>query len=264
MANLIHYGYAKEYMLLHVPWVPLYTRFAKESLPSSIRPGFYDHTTNSVLWLGHFKSQNATLLNKLDLKTDKDYTWSAREVTPAGSKLTDLVDHGIARPVYAAESVYSLIEQIKYHSTAGRCKAMVCVDGVNGMFYTPREVWREDKSMVPHTHITFFEAFKQMFKNDWSGGVVIGTVDKLALPAEYRESDFPRYLLNKEGWEMFDPFIPIHVENYTSQEVQTTIDYYLDRKWLQHPMAGSEKGRQELEYLSTKNPLWLMKLANAR
>jgi hypothetical protein len=52
--------------------------------------------------------------------------------------------------------------------------------------------------------------------------------------------------------------------NYTSQEVQTTIDYYLERKWLAHPKAGSEEGRLELEYLSTKNPRVLMELCNYR
>jgi len=121
-----------------------------------------------------------------------------------------------------------------------------------------------------------------------TGGVVACTVDKLAIQSEYRESDLPRYLLNKDvmltnitstginillrltsldylkGWETFDPFVPIRVENFNSQEVQTMIDYYLDRKWLQHPEAGSDTGRIELEYLSTRNPLSLMQLCSSR
>jgi len=73
----------------------------------------------------------------------------------------------------------------------------------------------------------------------------------------------PLYCISK-GWEDFDPFVPVHIDNYTSLEVQTTIDYFLDRRWLQHPKAKSEEGRLELEYLSTKNPLTLMKLCNSR
>ena len=67
-----------------------------------------------------------------------------------------------------------------------------------------------------------------------------------------------------QGWEEMDPFVPVHVENYTPQEVQTTIDYFLERKWLQHPEAGSEKARKELEYVSTRNPKTLRELCASR
>lgn len=72
------------------------------------------------------------------------------------------------------------------------------------------------------------------------------------------------YFVFHKGWDAFDPFIPIHVGKYTSQEVQTTIDYYLERKWLGHPRAGTEEGRLELEYLSARNPEYLMRLCCSR
>jgi len=67
-----------------------------------------------------------------------------------------------------------------------------------------------------------------------------------------------------QGWEDFDPFVPIHVDVYSPQEVQTTIDYYLERKWLAHKDAGSEMARKELDTLSVRNPHTLMQLCTYR
>ena len=39
--------------------------------------------------------------------------WSKREVTPAGSKLTDLIDLGLNRAKYASGCVAALIAEIK-------------------------------------------------------------------------------------------------------------------------------------------------------
>lgn len=89
-------------------------------------------------------------------------------------------------------------------------------------------------------------------------------MDRIATNDQPRDSDLPRNLLGKEGWEVFDPFVPIYVPDYTSSEVQTTIDYFLERKWLGHPSAGSEEARLELEYLSTRNPYELNILCSSR
>jgi small subunit ribosomal protein S29 len=86
-----------------------------------------------------------------------------------------------------------------------------------------------------------------------------------------KDNDYPKHVhkipyacLLFQGWEEFDPFVPVFVDVYSSQEVQTIIDYYLERKWLQHPLAGTEKARKELEFLSTRNPQTLMELCNSR
>jgi len=264
MGSLVHYTYAQEYVLVNVPWAPLWTRFHKEVVQSQNREGYFDHTVNSVAWLSQFKIQNTNLLNKLDLKSSKAYQWSKREETVAGSPLMDIVEHGISRPVHAAECIHSLVTELKAMSSAGRCKTAVIIDGVNTFYYECIKLKRPDRSLIPPTMITVFEAFKELIKPDWTGGVVICSVDKLAVQSEFRETDLPRYLLTKEGWEQFDPCVPVFVDKYSSQEAQSTLDYYLERKWLQHPLAGSEEGRLELEYLSTRNPLVLMDLCNSR
>jgi len=92
--HLVHYGHCKGYILVNVPWgmshkleanrrilqgyklicygsiciVPLWTRHFKEIVASTTRPGFYDHTTNAVMWLSHFRSQNSALLAKLEVR----------------------------------------------------------------------------------------------------------------------------------------------------------------------------------------------------
>jgi small subunit ribosomal protein S29 len=265
MANLVHYGHSAGYLLVHIPWIATWTRSAKETVASTERPGFIDHTVDSVFWLTFFRHQNAKLLGESDIKTANTYDWSKRESTPAGSSITDIIDHGIARPVHAAECIYALIKEIKIASSEKRIKTMVAIDGVNGMFMDPGpRIRRQDKTIVPYQNITVFEGFKQLLTSDWSGGVVITTVDKLAFAGHQREADTPRFLLGKDGWEHMDPFIPVHVDRYSHQELQTTIDYYLERKWLQHPRAGTKEARQELETISVRNPYVLMQLCNSR
>lgn len=142
---------------------------------------------------------------------------------------------------------------------------MVLIDSVNAFYHDAPYIKRSDKTVVPYQDFTVFNAFKESFKTDWTNGVVITTVDQFSIHTKNREdSDLPRALLNKDGWEAFDPFVPIHQDKYTSQEVQTTIDYYLDRKWLQHPRADSAEARLELEVISLKNPYQLMELSNYR
>jgi len=264
---MVHYGYLKGFILVHFPWIPLWTSWVKELVPSLNKEGFFNHTVDAVAWLVHFKTQNIELIQKLNLVTGKDYEWNKREMTPKNSPLLDLIEHGISRPAHASECFSALVEELKEQSSQKKCKTMVLADGINSIYYfnTRRLRIKENRrKIISPTHITAFEAMENIMKPDWSGGVVIVTVDTLATGHDERESDLPRYLLKREGWELFDPFVPIEVHNYTSQEVQTTIDYYLERKWLGHPGCSTEEGRLELEYLCTKNPLTLMTICNSK
>lgn len=44
---------------------------------------------------------------------------------------------------------------------------MVLIDGVNAFYYDSWRIRRPDRTEVPCTQITLFEAFKQAFKPDW-------------------------------------------------------------------------------------------------
>jgi len=113
LTHVLHYGMNAGYLLVHVPWVPNWFRKFKEIAPSALHPNKYDLPIESAEWLKHFNSQNSGLLKELDLKTTETYTWSKREITPAGSKLTDLIDLGLNRIKYATGCVSVLISEIK-------------------------------------------------------------------------------------------------------------------------------------------------------
>jgi len=260
LAHVLHYGKSAGYLLVHVPWVPNWFRKFKEVVPSVLHPNKYDLPFESVEWLKHFSSQNSELLKELDLKTTEIYTWSKREITPAGSKLTDLIDLGLSRTKYATGCVASLISEIKKSTINKNCRTLVVIDGYNGFFSPKTRALREDKSVILPSEFVLTEAFLSVTKNDWNNGAVVLSVDATAHPGELRESHLPRYLLNKEGFEIVDPFIPVEVSNYTEKEIHSQIDYYIDRQWLQQPKAHTKQGREELHFTSGFHPYTLMQL----
>jgi len=90
--------------------------------------------------------------------------------------------------------------------------------------------------------------------------VCILSVDKIAMTEGHMDSYMPRYLLGQEGFEHLDPFVPIHVDNYTDKEFHSYISYYLDRHWINKTPQGFE---EQLKFMSNKNPYALMQLVRA-
>ena len=84
--------------------------------------------------LKNFKQANLERLSDPKLVTHKDYTWSVREKTLAGSPLMDVIDIGCERLAFAADAVNVLIRELKLNCSAGNCKLMVVCDGVNSLF----------------------------------------------------------------------------------------------------------------------------------
>ena len=62
---------------------------------------------------------------------------------------------------------------------------------------------------------------------------------------------------------MLDPFVPVYVDKFNDAELNNFINYYAEKKWLQHPEATSPDGRQELKYMSCNNGFELMDMINA-
>lgn len=257
LAHVLHYGFQNEFLLVHVPWVPNWMKRPKETANSATFEGFIDLPFDAAAWLIHFKTQNGTLLPKLDLKTTKDYVWSKRETTPAGSTLSELIEHGITRVKFASDTISALLSEIKQYSTAGKCKVMVGIDGYNAFFHDKTRILAENKSKVSPDKVTLTKPFLDITNYDWTNGVCILAVDRIALTEERMDSSLPRYQLGKEGFEHCDPFIPIQVRNYSEEEYENCIAYYLDRKWIQNTTEGFAN---ELKHLSSKNPYNLMNI----
>lgn len=260
LSHLLHYGHEQGFVLVHVPWVPNWFKKPKECANSTTREGCIDLPIDAAAWLIHFKAQNAHLLPSLDLRCTRDYVWSKRETTAAGATLLELIEHGIARIKFAADTVAVLLEELKQHSTAGRCRTMVAIDGYNAFFY-PRTLIRTDrKEPVAPAQVSLTRPFVDITAADWCNGVCVLAVDRLALDAQRQESEMPRYLLGKEGWEHLDPMVPVHVDNYSEQEFQSCLDYYVNRRWIQQTGAGFE---EELRFLSGGNPYALMQMCRS-
>ena len=255
LAHMLHYGHSMGFLLVHVPWAPYWFKHPKESGNSTSQEGLLDLPLDAAAWLIHFKAQNMDLLTKLDLKCSKDYVWSKRETTPAGSKLVELIDHGINRVKFSSDAIAALLGEIKKQSTEGKLKTMVVIDGFNSFFYPQTMVLNDNKQAVTPEQITLTQPFRDITSYDWCNGVCILSVDKMGMLGWERESVLPRYLLGKEGFEHLDPFIPIKIDAYSDKEFDSCVSYYVNRRWIQNVTEGFDK---ELKFLSNNNPYDLM------
>lgn len=260
LAHLLHYGYEKGFVLVHVPYVPYWFKHPKEVGASTTKEGFMDLPLDAAAWLLHFKAQNSEILGKLDLKVSQDYVWSKRETTPAGSKMIELVDHGINRVKFASDAIEALLGELKKQSTEGKLKTMVLIDGYNSFFYPETRIFGDHKVMIPPEKVTLTKPFIDITNYDWCNGICVLTVDKIGMLGWERESPLPRYLLGKEGFEHLDPFVPIKIGNYNEKEFESCINYYMNRRWIQNIEPGFDK---ELKFLSDSNPYKLMDICKS-
>lgn len=265
LAHLLHYGYQNGYILVHVPWVANWMKQPKEianaTAISEEQPERYvDLPFDAAAWLLHFKTQNTQLLTSLNLKTTQDYVWSKREVTTLGSGLLELMEHGIARVKFATGTIKALLSELKRHASENRCKVMVAIDGFNAFFHPITRILVENKQRVLPEQVSLTEPFLDICKYDWNNGVCLLTVDKIAMTEGYMDSYMPRYLLGKKGFEHLDPFVPIHVTDYSDKEFHNCIQYYVDRHWIQTNASDFE---EQLKYLSNKNPYTLMRMTRS-
>uniref|UniRef100_U5ESZ8 Small ribosomal subunit protein mS29 n=1 Tax=Corethrella appendiculata TaxID=1370023 RepID=U5ESZ8_9DIPT len=262
LAHLIHFCYQQEFVIVHVKWVPDWFKKPKETSNSTTNEGCIDLPIDAASWLLHFKTQNAKILAKLNLKTTRDYVWTKRETTPADSSLFELIDHGINRVKFACDTIAALTAELKHHANSGNCKVMVAVDGYNAFFHPYTRILGDNKVKMTPDKITLTKPFLDLTMPDWKNGVCVLIVDKLTLKSdeEPEASELPLFLLGRTGFEHIDPFIPIRTDDYNAKEYESCINYYLDRKWIQNCESGFDK---ELEFLSGKNPFRLMELCKS-
>ncbi|XP_006622472.1 28S ribosomal protein S29, mitochondrial isoform X1 [Apis dorsata] len=256
LLHLIHYGLVKHFIVVYLPWVRNWFRYAREVSESPLIPGKLDLPQLSAAWLKYLNYLNETSLSQYNLKTTKEYTWSQKEVTKCGETLSNLIKFGIERTKFACGVVNALLDELKLASTAGKCKTLVIIDGFNAFTSTITHVCDENHKYVPPEKISITSAFYNIVNYDWCNGAAILTVDKRA-NKDRKDSDYPKYLLGKKGFEHLDPFLPIHVENYSKEEFKTILEYYKDRKWIRNI---SPLGIKELELLSNRHPVTLWRL----
>uniref|UniRef100_A0A7G3AB76 Small ribosomal subunit protein mS29 n=1 Tax=Lutzomyia longipalpis TaxID=7200 RepID=A0A7G3AB76_LUTLO len=260
MAHLLHFGMENGFVIVHVPWVANWLKRPRELVSLNEPEGFHDMPLDAAAWLIHFKTQNQPLLAQPELTVSKEYVWSPRESTPKGATLLELVEHGINRMKFASGTIEALLQELKILSTAGKCRTMVAIDGFNAFLVKKTTLQGLYKKRIPPEKITIVKPFLDIVNQDWQNGVCILTVDKMAVERGTTENELPFNLLGREGFELLDPFVPIHVGDYTEKEYYSCIEYYLNRRWIQNRQDGYD---EELKYLSAKNPFKLMQLCSS-
>ena len=289
LSHITHYGHSQGFITMTFSQIKKWMTRYYEVAPSTYKPGHVDHIMNSNIFLKNFKQANLELLSEPGMVTHKEYVWSAREKTPAGSPLMDIIEMGCERLAFAADALNIVIRELKINCNEGNCKLMVVCDGVNSLFSEQtlvnkeRKEWKNGpwapdsnwiKSCAKVNECTVLRNFKKLFMNDYKNAVIVASacVGAKIYPVEDKpdpghrwyisrerqmvpnpDSHLPFNLLGEEGWRLFDPFVPIEVENYSESELDAMISYYIERRWIKEE-AGSRGGRQEIHFLTGRNP----------
>ncbi|KRY18046.1 28S ribosomal protein S29, mitochondrial [Trichinella patagoniensis] len=259
LCQALHWAYMNDFIICHVPFARKWIHNFKEVSISTWKSGRIDMPLDAAAWLEVFKRRNEARITALGMKTSKDYVWGARDSTKCDEPLMSVVELGIARPKFATDCVGVLLKELKLNATNEKCKLFVSVDCVNS-FFTLSRVKRADKTFAEASCLSLVHAFKKMLKNDWNNGIVVVTVDSRQYLYLERPSYLPLFLLGREGFELLEPFVPIHIEKYTEAEARSYIEYMIAKNWIQHEKARREEGQLELMHLSDFNPLLLDKL----
>lgn len=267
MALNIHYCSLNDWVIVHLPWAGRLIRVnewhpKKQALESSFRPGRLDVAEDAVEILTQFRIQNQASFKKLDLKTTQEYIWTKREKADVGTPLDEIINFGLNRFKFAADVVGVLFKELRQQASTKGFKVLVSVGGINALFVP----WDAKNCIKKNVHtkihpseLTMIHHFKRMLTPNWCGGAAIGNLIKQANNLDSRESILPRYLLQQDGFEHLDPFVPIHVPEYSEKEARSVIEYFIDRNWLQHEKANTEQGIQELLFVSQRNGFDLQK-----
>lgn len=269
-AHLLHYAAVNNWIIVSKEYAAHWVKRPKDHTQNASDETLIDSPIDAAVWLQHFRVLNAKRLKELNLTATQTYKWSEREVTEKGEPLTNIVDHGVERMKHACDCMAALLQEIKMQTDAGRMKTMVIIKGVN-CFWQDTYLRRLDKSYIPAKDLTIVRHIKEILKNDWRNAAIVVSVDEVALSLKHLGFThenvpcyYPKYLLGLEGFEFFEPFLPVYVPEYSEKEIDSCLDYYIDRGFIQNPKGWTEEGRAELKFLSGYNPRELLKILRWR
>lgn len=255
LTHLLHYLHLKqEHFIIHIREMKKFTRSPWEFNESTSRPGRIDTPMNAAILLQQFRIQNAKLLEKHkdSLICSKDYTWSLRETTKAGEPLANIAEHGVNRIIHSSDCVAVLFKELMLASDAGKIKLASILDNVRFLFLREAGVLKHvDLKKVLVDEITVARAVKKLIKGSYKNGLVLATCDdKLSR----KQNQTPQEAIGQEGWEYFDPFLPINVPKYSRKEFESCMNMYQDVGWLVRPESRTQEARDEIRFVSGLNP----------
>jgi len=294
MAHLTHFGHQEGFITMTFSQIKKWLTKYYDVAPSTYTPGSVDHIVNSNIFLKNFRQANSNQLSSPKLLTHREYVWSVREKTPAGAPLSEVLDIGCERLPFSADALNVIIRELKLNCNEGNCKMMVVCDGVNSLFadstlvhkekkawvrgpYHPDGDWMQNVAKVDECSV--LKNMKKLFSNDYKNSVIVASVctgatvkktdpeitwwkSKQLLMKPDLDSHLPFSLLGEEGWRLFDPFLPVEVEAFTESELDSMIDYYIERGYLGKE-CDSRAARQEIHFLTGRNPGDFFKFSNS-
>lgn len=264
LVHLQHYLHLKRtHIVLNIRDIKRFTRSPYGIEESTSRPGRIDTPLNSAILLQRFKTMNTPLLENYNdtLVCSTDYRWSVREVTKAGEPLIKVADHGINRINHASDCVAVLIKELMLAADDGKIKLASFIDNVRFLFTFEAGILRhKDKKKVYIDEITVARALKKLVKSSHRNGLVVASCDNKFVKTQNQK---PRDVLGEEGWEHFDPFIPIKQPVFDRKEFESFMNHYQDIGWFCRPESHTIDARDEIRFISGMNPLEITKVCRA-
>jgi len=255
LTHLLHYLHVKkDYFIIHIREMKKFTRSPWDYNPSASRAGRFDTPLNAALQLRQFKIQNADLIetHKDVLICKRDYEWSSRETTKAGESIFNIADHGVSRVNHASDCVAVLFKELMEYADEGKIKLASVLDNVRFLFLRQCGVLLSpDRKRILVDEMTVARAIKKLIKGNYKNSLVLATCDdKLSS----KQNQTPQEVLGQEGWDHFDPFLPISVPIYTRKEFESCMNFYQDIGWLARPVSRTIEARDEIRFVSGMNP----------
>lgn len=255
LTHLLHYLYLRQdHFIIHIREMKKFTLSPWEFKESDSRPGRFDTPMNAALLLQQFRVQNADLIEKYrdTLVCKKDYTWSIREKTTAGESIFAVAEHGVNRVNHASDCVAVLFKELSEYANEGKIKLASVLDNVRFLFQRHCGVLKApDNKKLLVDEMTVARSLKKLIKNNYKNGLVLASCDdKLS----YQKDQTPQQILGQEGWDHFDPFLPIEVPRYSRKEFESCMNFYQDIGWLARPVSRTVEARDEIRFVSGLNP----------
>ncbi|CAF1324573.1 unnamed protein product [Adineta steineri] len=287
--HVLHYGLRKKMLLVNTPTAAEVLKLALDATPSPNNELMWDTPTAASSWLKTFAINNEELLKETNFRTKFTYTWSARESTPAGTHLLDLIGYATERIKYASECVGAIVKEVKTQVKEKNIQTLVTFDTINS-YYGPTWIVKPDKSTVKPNEVTMVKALQELLLPDWNNAFIVVTIGpkgviipkvrekrnwlvrhghyrtehRLPGVLMYDEAMTVKSLLRTEGIEALEPFVPIQVQKYTDDEFNNQYRYYVDRNWIQNHRGRDEEGRKEILFYTAKNPYEMARFVGSR
>lgn len=257
MTHIMHYCRSQNWVLLTVPWANEWNCKRLDVSFNHHKESLFDLPVHSKILLEDFLLKNMSLIK--EFTTSTTYEFSEHEVSEQGIPLTDLISFGITRMKFANDVVGALLKELQILANSDKIKLLVTIRGINS-FWRKTGQKKEKVQEIHAQQLTLVNQFMELLQSDTKNAVAMCSAESWVNDVTERKLYLPTDLMGKEGVDFLEPFLPIEVPKYSNAELQSVMDYYIDRRWIQAPEAKTLDGRAQIKFLSGYNPYELYRV----